>query len=161
MNCLALLSSVTQRDIDCTPHIIIVLINISSLFIYDYCFFSLCLNGQSKHAPSAVFNFNISMPYRCQMQLCPPCNTVRSGHFCICNRVRGYGFARGRTQLHMQMCPGGHNCIMQQRPGGHDCICKTVRPEDIIAYAIMSSDAIMSSGYCIEDIILHATPAMN
>ena len=27
---------------------------------------------------------------RCQMQLCPPCNTVRSGHFCICNRVRGY-----------------------------------------------------------------------
>ena len=37
------------------------------------------------------------------------------------------GFARGRTQMHMQMCPGGHNCIMQQRPGGHDCICKTVR----------------------------------
>ena len=24
---------------------------------------------------------------RCQMQLCLPCNT---GHFCICNRVRGY-----------------------------------------------------------------------
>ena len=37
------------------------------------------------------------------------------------------GFARGQTQLHMQMCPGGHNSIMQQRPGGHDCICKTVR----------------------------------
>ena len=25
---------------------------------------------------------------RCKVQLCPPCNTVRSGHFCICNRVR-------------------------------------------------------------------------
>jgi hypothetical protein len=37
------------------------------------------------------------------------------------------GFAPWRTQLHMQMCPGGHNCTMQQRPGGHDCICKTAR----------------------------------
>ena len=140
------------------------------------------------------------------MQLCPPCNTVLSGHFCICSRVQSYaktvrrtstwlynmcarqkracmhwtyvaymqheysrilwlqripngrtfpmsfmtctwlvkkwrtcsvdqgrlvyckdGFTRGRTQLHMQMCPGRHICIMQQRPGGHDCICKTVR----------------------------------
>ena len=133
---------------------------------------------------------------RCRMQLlCPLCNTVRSGHFCICNCVRGYAktvrrtctwlymyvcarvserafsepmicsipngwifpmssmtctksfffkwrtrsvdqgrliyckdcFARGRTQLHMQMCQGGHNCIMQRCLGGHDCICKTVR----------------------------------
>ena len=38
-----------------------------------------------------MINFRISMLYRCQMQLCPPCNTVRSGHFCICNRVRGHG----------------------------------------------------------------------
>ena len=117
------------------------------------------------------------------MQLCPPSNIGRSGHFCICNRVRGYaktirrirlqripngrtfpvsfmtctqlvrkwrtcredqgrlmyckdGFAWGRTQLHMQMCPGGHNCIMHQRPGrpiayakpsgGHYCICNNV-----------------------------------
>ena len=37
------------------------------------------------------------------------------------------GFARGRTHLHTQMYPGGHNCITQQSPGGHDCICKTVR----------------------------------
>ena len=28
--------------------------------------------------------------FRCQVQLCPPCNTVRSGHFCLCNHVRGY-----------------------------------------------------------------------
>ena len=40
---------------------------------------------------------------RCQMQLCPPCNTVRSGHFCICNRVRGYAktVRRTRTWLYM------------------------------------------------------------
>ena len=31
---------------------------------------------------------SVTAKSRCQMQLCPPCNTVRSGHFCICNRVR-------------------------------------------------------------------------
>ena len=46
------------------------------------------------------------------------------------------GFAKRRTQLHMQMCPGGHVCINQNRP------------VNIIAYAIMSS-----GWYCIEDII--------
>ena len=56
-------------------------------------------------------------------------------------------FVRGRTQLHMQMCPGGHTCIMQQRPGGHHCICKTVR-------RTLLHNAIMFSGlYRIEDII--------
>ena len=30
------------------------------------------------------------LPHLCQMQLCPPCNTVRSGLPCTCNRVRGY-----------------------------------------------------------------------
>ena len=138
---------------------------------------------------------------RCRMQLlCPLCNTVRSGHFCICNCVRGYAktvrrtctwlymyvcarvserafsepmicsipngwifpmssmtctksfffkwrtrsvdqgrliyckdcFARGRTQLHMQMCQGGHialcsgvraDTIAYAKPsGGHYCI---------------------------------------
>ena len=34
---------------------------------------------------------------RCQIQLCPPCNTVRSGHFCICNCVRGYAKTVRRT----------------------------------------------------------------
>ena len=54
---------------------------------------------------------------------CRTCSVDRPGRLIYCKD----GFARGRTQLHMQMCPGGHNCIIQQRPGGHDCICKTVR----------------------------------
>ena len=52
------------------------------------------------------------------------------------NLLQG-GSARGRTQLHKQMCPCGHNCVMQQRPGGHNyimqqrpgghyCICNNV-----------------------------------
>ena len=31
------------------------------------------------------------------MQYCPPCNTVRSRHFCISNRVRGYAKTVRRT----------------------------------------------------------------
>ena len=41
----------------------------------------------------------------CQIQLCPPCNTVRSGHFCIlCNRVRDYAKTVRRK------CTCVHNC---------------------------------------------------
>ena len=43
------------------------------------------------------------------MQLWPPCNTVRSGHFYICNRVRA-----------MQKPSGGHVHV-------HHCTCMSVR----------------------------------
>ena len=126
-------------------------IPVHCLCTFGHAYISLKLNLVSL-LPTCVLKSSSFILDWCQLQLCPPCNTLRSGHDCICNRVRGYdmhlackkkwrtcsvdqgrliyckdGFARGRTQLQMQMCPGGHNCIMQQRPGGHDCICKTVR----------------------------------
>ena len=45
------------------------------------------------------------------MQLCPPCNTVRSGHFCICNRVRGYAKTVRRTLHDCTKCAGKRACM--------------------------------------------------
>jgi hypothetical protein len=52
----------------------------------------------------------------------------------------------GRTQLHMQMCPGGHNCILQQRPGGHDCICQTNFPYGATTFSLIFIKGISNSG---------------
>ena len=44
------------------------------------------------------------LTWRRQMQLCPPCNIARSGHFCICNRVRGYAKTVRRTCTWLYIC---------------------------------------------------------
>ena len=54
------------------------------------CFSSIGIQPKAAVAFQRLFHTQYQHDRRCQMQLCPPCNTVRSGHFCICNRVRGY-----------------------------------------------------------------------